>query len=115
MAMLNDYRCNACESVVEDAWSDDIPKCCGDPMTQVLLCKTPEWGGPRTYQHLRDEPFASRSDLQAFAKKNGLSLGESSEKVGGARTDMYDGLGRTYSYPGASCRDNPLANLPRRQ
>ena len=114
MAMLNDYRCFECGSVAVDAWSDDIPKCCGRAMNQILLSKTFEWGGPKTFIHIRDEPFSSRSELADYAKANGMSLGEASEKVGGARNDMYDGIGRTYSYPGASCRDNPLANVPRR-
>ena len=40
----------------------------------------------------------SIADLAAFAKKRGLSLGESSEKVGGARNDMYANTGKIFSY-----------------
>ncbi len=115
MAVVNDYRCQLCEKV-EEHWSDQIPDCCGQQMEWFPSgCVNFEWGGPKTYLHLRDEPFPDRASLLRFAKDNGLSLGESSEKVGGARNDMYDGIGKTYSYPGASGRNNPLADLPRRQ
>jgi len=116
MAVLQDCYCPECNKEATDIWSDGIPMCCGTEMRILVpLVKTFEWGGPRTYIHLRDEPFSSRSELNRYAKDNGLSLGESSEKVGGARNDMYEGLGKSYSYKGASGRDNPLANLPRRQ
>ena len=115
MAVCNDYRCEACDRV-EEAWSDAIPQCHGSEMRWKPTSFVHfEWGGPRTYLHIRDEPFASRSELANYAKAKGWSLGESSEKVGGARNDMYEGIGRTYSYPGASARRNPLASLPRRQ
>ncbi len=115
MAVLNSYRCAKCEKV-KDAWSDDVPSCHLIRMTWLPMgFYTPEWGGPREYLHLRDEPFASRSELNRYARDNKLSLGESSERVGGARNDMYEGIGKLYSYPGASRRSNSLANLPRRQ
>ena len=60
------------------------------------------------------DKYSQKEALLQFAKDKGLSLGESSEKVRGARNDMYDGIGKSYSYSGASGRDNPLANLPRR-
>jgi hypothetical protein len=97
-----------------DAYSDSIPLCCGVEAGLLMpRLHSFEWGGPRTYSHLRDEPFSSQSELKNWAKKNKMSLGESSEKVGGARNDMYNGIGKSYSYPGASGRDNPLANLPK--
>ncbi len=115
MAVLNDYQCAECQKLAIDAWSDSIPPCCGVSM-RLLIPRghTSEWGGPRTYMHLRDEPFSSQSDLKNWVKREGLSLGESSEKVGGARNDMYEGLGKSYSYQGASGQSNPLADLPRR-
>jgi hypothetical protein len=116
MAILDDYKCVKCGKEAIDAWSDDVPECCDMQMAKTLTAtKTFEWGSPRTYTHLREEPFSSRSELNAYAKANNMSLGESSEKVGGARNDMYEGIGKSYSYSGASGRDNPLANLPRRE
>lgn len=115
MAVINDYRCAVCKKITEH-WSDQISNCHGRQMEWLPSgCVNFEWRGPRTYLHLRDEPFRDRSSLFRFAKDNGLSLGESSEKVGGARNEMYDGIGKTYSYLGASGRSNPLADLPRRQ
>jgi hypothetical protein len=115
MAVLHDYQCRACGKEAIDAYSDSIPKCCGQKMGLLMpRLHAFEWGGPRTYLHLRDEPFSSQSELKSWAKKKGMSLGESSEKVGGARNDMYDGIGKSYSYKGASGRDNPLADAPRR-
>jgi len=114
MAVLHDYQCRSCGKDSIDTMSDSIPECCGMEMALLMPClQSFEWGGPRTYTHLRDEPFSSRSELASYAKSNGLSLGESSEKVGGARNDMYDGIGKSYSYKGASGRDNPLANRPK--
>ena len=114
MAVLHSYYCRDCDKEAHDVWSDSIPECCGVEM-RVLMRRlnTFEWGGPRTYIHLRDEPFGSRSELDSWAKKKGLSLGESSEKVRGSRNDMYDGIGKLYSYAGASGRGNPLADRPR--
>ena len=115
MAVVHDYQCKSCGKESLFTYSDGIPDCCGTEMALLMpLLHTFEWGGPRTYLHLRDESFSSQSELKSWAKKKGLSLGESSEKVGGARNDMYDGIGKTYSYPGASGRDNPLAKVPRR-
>jgi len=116
MAVLESRYCPKCDKELYDQWSDDVPSCCGKEMRILMpLVKTFEWGGPRTYVHLRDEPFESRSELNRYARDNKLVLGESSEKVGGARNDMYDGIGKSYSYKGASGRDNSLAQLPRRQ
>ena len=114
MAVIKDYRCNQCEKV-EEAWSDAIPECHGQVMSwNPTPTKNFEWGGPRQYLHLRDEPFSSRAELNRYTRDKKLSLGVSSEKVRGGRNDMYDGIGKSYSYAGASGRDNPLANLPRR-
>ena len=114
MAVIQDYYCSKCSKEATDIWSDDIPLCCGVKMKWMMTpLNTFEWGGPRTIPSIRDEPFASRSELNRWAKDKKMSLGESSEKVGGARNDMYDGIGKTYSYAGASKRDNPLANRPK--
>lgn len=115
MAVINAYRCAECDKIV-DAWSNDVPSCHNSVMvwSPTPICNN-EWGGPRSYIHLRDEPFASRSELNRFAREKGISLAEPSEKVGGARNDMYDGVGKLYSYPGSSKRSNPLADLPRRR
>ena len=117
MAVLHDYYCPVCDREEIDVWSDSIPTCCGNAQMRLLMPRLAsfEWGGPRTYISIRDEPFSSRSELNAWAKKNKMSLGESSEKVGGARNDENEGLGRLYSYKGASSRRNSLADLPRRQ
>ena len=114
MAVMHDYRCRTCGKESLDTMSDSIPGCCGMEMALLMpLLQSFEWGGPRTYLHLRDEPFSSQSELKSWAKANKLSLGESSEKVRGGRNDMYDGIGKSYSYPGASGKDNPLANRPK--
>jgi hypothetical protein len=102
MAALHDYFCPLCDDEAYDKWTDDVPICCGRKMKiMITSVKTDEWGSPRQYLHLRDEPFASRSDLARYAKEKKLSLGESSEKVGGARNDMYAGIGKLYSYAGS--------------
>lgn len=114
MAVLNDYNCPQCDTESHDQWSDNIPRCCGMEMRLMMPhLHMFEWGGPRTISSIRDEPFSSRSELNRWAKDKKMSLGEASEKVGGARNDMYDGIGKTYSYAGASKRDNPLANRPK--
>lgn len=113
MPVLNDYYCKVCGFERCDEWSDDPPSCCGSDMSVALWVNHFEWEGPRTYSHLRDEAFSSRSELKSWTEKRGLTLSASAEKVGGARNDMYDGIGKTYSIPGVSRRDNPLAGLPR--
>jgi len=112
MAVMHDYYCPECDAEVHGAWSDDIPTCCGNTMRVAInRVNSFEWGSPRTYLHLRDEPFSSRSELNDYAKEKGYSLGEASEKVGGARNDMYSGLGKLYSYKGASCKQNPNRSI----
>jgi hypothetical protein len=102
-AVIHDYYCRICDAEAYDKWSDDVPRCCGRKMKMMITSvKTDEWGGPKTYLNLRDEPFASRSELKDWTKKRGLSLAESSEKVGGARNEMYAGIGKIYSIPGVS-------------
>lgn len=110
MAVKHDYYCRTCDREVEDVWTDSVPECCGIEM-RILMPRLMsfEWGGPRTYIHMRDESFSSRSELDSWAKKRGYALGEASEKVGGARNDENEGLGKTYSYNGASRKNNPLA------
>jgi hypothetical protein len=108
MAVLNDYYCRLCDAEATDKWSDDVPICCDEKMRVVLSIKHFEWGSPRQYLHLRDEPFSSRSELNRYAKDKGLSLSASSEKVGGARNDMYEGVGKLYSYKGSPKRGSQL-------
>ena len=102
-AVIHDYYCKLCDAEAYDKWSDDVPRCCGRKMKILISSvKTNEWGSPRQYLNLRDEPFSSRSELNRWTKSKGLSLAESSEKVGGARNEMYAGLGKIYSIPGVS-------------
>jgi len=109
MPMLHDYYCKKCDAEAYDKWTDDVPSCCDQPMN-VLLHRLNdfEWGGPRQIPNLREEPFASRSELTRWTKERKLSLAESSEKVGGARNDMYDNTGKIFSYRGAPRRGNEL-------
>ena len=101
MAVLHAYYCPRCNEEELDRWSDDVPSCCGKPMrVQFTKVNTPEWGSPRTYLHLRDEPFSSRSELDAYAKAKGMGLGASAEKVGGARNEEHLKLGKKFSYKG---------------
>ncbi len=105
MAILRDYYCAKCDTQFIDGWSDDVPRCCGRKAKPLMSAtRNHEWGGPRQYLHLRDEPFGSKSELNAWAKAKGLSLYEASEKVGGARNDMYEGVGKIFSYGGQSSR-----------
>ena len=102
-AVIHDYYCKLCDAEAYDRWSDDVPRCCGRKMKiMISSVKTDEWGSPRQYLNLRDEPFSSRSELKCWTKSKGLSLAESSEKVGGARNEMDAGLGKIYSIPGVS-------------
>lgn len=102
MAVLHAYYCPRCNEEELDRWSDDVPSCCGKPMrVQFTKVNTPEWGSPRTYLHLRDEPFSSRGELDAYAKANGMGLGASAEKVGGARNEEHLNMGKKYSYKGS--------------
>lgn len=116
MAVLKDFYCPKCEAEFVDRWTDDPPSCCGKTCRPLIAApRNFEWGGPRQYLHLRDEPFQSKSELNAWAKKKGLGLYESSERVGGARNDMYEGVGKIFSYKGSSSRQNRLySESPRR-
>lgn len=109
MAVMHDYWCSKCDSEQHDCWSDSPPKCCGKKMKVFIgRVNSPEWGGPRSYMHLRDQPFESRSELNAWTKARGLSLGESSEKVRGSRNDEYDKAGKLFSYKGAPTKSNAV-------
>ena len=100
MAVLHDYYCPECETVEFDKW--EPPMCCGASMRVAFrTLHTTEWGGPRTYLHLRDEPFNSRSELEKYARDNHMGLGASAEKVGGARNEEHLHLGKKYSYSGS--------------
>jgi len=109
MARLHDYYCRICDAEEYDRWTDDVPICCGAAM-KVMITKINdwEWGGPRQFLHLRDEPFSSRSELNDYAKKKGISLAPSADKHGGARNDMYEGVGKLYSYKGSPKGGNKL-------
>lgn len=100
MAVLHSYYCTQCDAEVSDKW--EPPICCEEEMRILFLkVNTPEWGGPRQYLHLRDEPFGSRSELNSYAASKGLSLSPSAEKHGGARNEEMLNLGKKYSYKGA--------------
>ena len=103
MARLIDTRCRKCGEVYEDVWTDEkYPLCCGKSTQWTpTVVHTTEWGSPRHYPHLRDEPFSSRSELSSFAEKNGMALGVSAEKVGGARNEEHLNLGKKFSYSGS--------------
>lgn len=109
MAVMHNYYCPECDKEFRDEWSYDVPVCCGEE-TRILFSRVNhfEWGGPKTFVHLRDEPFADRAELKSYCEKKGLVLGESSEKVRGSRNDMYDNVGKLYSYKGSSSRQNAL-------
>lgn len=99
MPVMVDTMCAKCDRQYVDAWSDELPVCCGEETRRVFTTiHTTEWGGPRTYLHLRDEPFHSRSELNAWAKSQGMALGASAEKHGGARNEEHMHLGKIYSY-----------------
>lgn len=95
-----DTRCGKCDRLFEFVWADEaFPVCC-DQETHWTPSRvnTNEWGGPRQLLHIRDEPFGSRSELESYAKENGMSLGASNDKVGGARNEEHLDLGKIYSY-----------------
>jgi hypothetical protein len=99
MPVMHSYYCPNCGEVAHDQWSDDVPVCCGHQMKIAFLkVNTTEWGSPRHIPTLRDEPFESRSELESWTKKNGMSLGTSAEKVGGARNEEYLNKGKLYSF-----------------
>ena len=99
MAVLITTWCRACDEVFPDVWSDDKPRCCGSESEWMPTpIHTTEWGSPRHIPNLRDEPFGSRSELATFTKNNGLALGASSEKIGGARNESHLNTGKIYSY-----------------
>jgi len=103
MAIWINTRCAACDEVFADVWSDeDYPHCCGQKTRwSPARLHTTEWGSPRHIPTLRDEPFGSRSELNAFTTKHGLYLGASNEKVHGARNESHLHLGKKYSYSGS--------------
>lgn len=106
MPILDRYVCDRCHAE-EDAWRDElVPECCGCDMRKMFCTNTHEWGGPRTYRELREEPFASRSEKNAWAKANGLE--EAGDKVGGARNEDHRKLGKLYSHKGAPSKRSEL-------
>ncbi len=110
MAMFKSYYCPHCDKEFYDQWSDeDAPTCCGEEARNLLnRCNHFQWGGPKTFLHIRDEPFADRAELDAYAKANNMRLGEASEKVRGSRNDMYDNTGKVFSGKGMSRKQNAL-------
>lgn len=99
MAVLQDRHCAVCGKAFIDVWSDDLPSCCGAPVSwRPHVVHTDEWGSPRTLLHIRDEPFTSRSELASYAKAHGLALGASNDRVGGARNEDHLHLGKKFSY-----------------
>ena len=101
MAVLHTFYCPECDAM-EQGWTDAVPECHGNPMRiAITKINSTEWGGPRHYPHLRDEPFGSRSELESYAKANDMALGASAEKVGGARNEELLNLGKSYSYAGS--------------
>lgn len=114
MAVVNAYYCRICDAEVDDCWSDAVPRCCGERM-RIDMSKSKvtnfEWGGPRTYIHLRDEPFESRSELAKYAKDRNLMVSPSADKHHGARNDMFDNVGKLFSgkaFKGTSRGTNSL-------
>lgn len=100
MSVLHDYYCPECDRIDFDHW--DPPTCCGGLMRIAFrTLHTTEWGSPRRFIHIRDEPFNSRSELEAYAKQNHMALGASAEKVGGARNEDHLNLGKKFSYSGS--------------
>lgn len=103
MAVIISTRCEKCDKLFPDVWTDEPhPRCCGaETKWTPTTLHTTEWGGPRHYPHIRDEPFGSRGELKAYAERNGMTLGASNEKVGGARNEEHMNLGKRYSYAGS--------------
>lgn len=101
---LVDTFCSDCEEIYVDVFAADAseyPLCreCGRKTNWMPTPpKTDEWGGPRHYPHLRDEPFGSRSELASWAKAKGLHLGASNDKDGGARA-THKLNGTIFSFP----------------
>lgn len=102
MAVIHDYACATCGAFFADCWNDDPPVCCGaEASIAYTKVNSFEWGGPRVYEHLRDEPFSSRSELKAWTEANGMALGASAEKHGGARNEEHINTGKLYSDMGS--------------
>lgn len=101
MAIIFDLACQdpSCDGTISGAWveNDDLdPFCC--PLCSGPIKKIPgghhfEWGAPRQYVHLRDEPFSGKSEMHSWAKANGMELG-GADKVGGARNEDHLNLGK---------------------
>ena len=106
MAILDRYVCDRCHGE-EDAWRDElVPECCGGDMRKMFCTNTHEWGGPRTYRELREEPFSSRSELATWAKERNLEC--VGDKEGGSRNEDHSRLGKLHSYPGAPKKRSEL-------
>lgn len=104
MAVLHQWYCPEHDGDTVSGWTDDPPSCgiCGVNMRiAIVRVNSPEWGSPRHIPHLRDEPFGSRSELESYTKANGMALGASAEKVGGARNEDHLNLGKAFSYAGS--------------
>ena len=107
MPILDGFICDNCGEQ-RDGWRDEPrPRCCRDEMRKIFCTNTFEWGGPRRYRELRDEPFKSRSELNAWAKANNLE--QVGDKVGGARNEDHRNLGKHFSYKGGPKRTSELS------
>lgn len=89
MAPVHDLRCKACQRMELDVivFERPYPECpeCGGARDWVpARLNTDEWGQSRFIASL-DREFASKADLRAYQKANGLL--EAGDKVGGARNE----------------------------
>ncbi len=106
MPILDTYVCDECGDD-RTGWRDDEwPDCCDKAMRRLFCTNHFEWGGPRHYRELRDEPFESRSDMARWAKESGLEC--VGDKKGGARNEDHRNLGKIHSYKGAPTKRSEL-------
>jgi len=106
MPILDGYVCDSCGEQRDGGRDEAIPRCCRKEMRRLFCTNTFEWGGPRQYRELREEPFSSRSELNSWAKSNGLE--PMGDKVGGARNEDHRRLGKLHSYKGAPTKRSEL-------
>lgn len=106
MAILDAYVCDQCGHE-QDGWRDEEwPDHCDHAMRRLFCTNSFEWGGPRLYRELRDEPFQSRSEMNRWAKDLGLEC--VGDKQGGARNEDHRNLGKITSYKGAPTKRSEL-------
>lgn len=112
MAVLHDVYCAACDKIEVDVWvqSGAATRCptCRGPRS-IAITKSPfmdAWGGPRHIPTMRDEPFASKSEMRRWMRDNDLGPSPSADKHGGARNEGHMHLGRIYSGGGIRRRSS---------